>query len=87
MSQNLHSTTVAALDELHSLVKLQELLEIALEQLQRADLATEEKRARTVLLIISYLEQVKPCLKNIEVELEEIRASVPKWNNRLGGAA
>ena len=87
MSQNLHSTTVAALDELHSLVKLQELLEIALEQLQRADLATEEKRARTVLLIISYQEQVKPCLNNIEVELEEIRVSVPKWNNRLGGAA
>ncbi len=87
MSQNLHSTTVAALDELHSLIGLQELLGIALEQLQRADLTTEEKRARTVLLIISYLEQVKPCLKNIEVELEEIRASVPKWNKSLGGAA
>jgi hypothetical protein len=87
MSQNLHSTTVAALDELHSLVKLQELLGIALEQLQRADLATEEKRARTVLLIISYQEQVKPCLKNIEVELEEIRAFAPKLNNCLGGAA
>ena len=87
MSQNLHSTTVAALDELHSLIGLQELLEIVLEQLQRADLAPEERQARTVLLIISYLQQVKPCLNNIEVELEEIRASVPKWNNRLGGAA
>ena len=87
MSQNLHSTTVAALDELHSLIRLQELLEIALEQLPRADLAPEERQARTVLLIISYLQQVKPCLENIEVELEEIRASVPKWNNCLGGAA
>ncbi len=53
MSQNLHSTTVAALDELHSLIGLQELLEIVLEQLQRADLAPEERQARTVLLIIS----------------------------------
>lgn len=87
MSQNLHRTTVAALDELHTLIGLQQLLEIALEQLQRADLVPEERRARTVLLIISYLEQVKPCLENIEVELEQIRASVPKWNNCLGGAA
>jgi ubiquinone biosynthesis protein COQ9 len=87
MSQNLHSTTVAALDELHSLIKLQELLDIALEQLQRADLAPEERRARTVLLIVSYLEQVKPCMENIEVELEEIRACTPKLNNCPGGAA
>lgn len=87
MSQNLHSTTVAALDELHSLIGLQELLDIALEQLQRADLAPEERRARTVLLIVSYLEQVKPCLENIEFELEEIRAFAPKLNNCLGGAA
>lgn len=87
MSQNLHSTTVAALDELHSLIGLQELLDIALEQLQRVDLAPEERRARTVLLIMSYLEQVKPCLENIEVELDEIRTFAPSMNNRLGGAA
>lgn len=87
MSQNLHSTTVAALDELYALIGLQELLDIALEQLQRADLAPEEKRARTVLLIISYLEQAKPCLENIEFELEEIRASAPSLTNSLGGAA
>lgn len=87
MSQNLHSTTVAALDELHALIGLQELLDIALEQVQRADLAPEERRARTVLLIISYLEQVKPCLENIEVELEEIRTFAPSLNNSLGGAA
>jgi hypothetical protein len=30
MSQNLHSATVAAIDELHSLIRLQQLLEIAL---------------------------------------------------------
>ncbi len=87
MSQNLHSTTVAALDELHSLIKLQELLDIALEQLQRADLAPEERRARTVLLIVSYLEQVKPCLENIEVELAEICAFAPRLNDCFGGAA
>ncbi len=87
MSQNLHSTTVAALDELHALIGLQQLLEIALEQLQQADLAPEERRARTVLLIMSYLEQVKPCLENIEVELAEIRTFAPSLNNRLGGAA
>ena len=87
MSQNLHSTTVAALDELNALIGLQQLLEIALEQLQRADLAPEERRARTVLLIMSYLEQVKPCLENIEVELSEIRTFAPSWNNRFGGAA
>lgn len=87
MSQNLHSTTVAALDELHSLIGLQQLLEIALEQLQRVDLAPEERRARTVLLIMSYQEQVKPCLENIEVELAEIRTFAPSMNNCLGGAA
>lgn len=87
MSQNLHSTTVAALDELYAFIGLQELLNIALEQLQRADLAPEERRARTVLLIVSYLEQVKPCLENIEVELAEIRAFAPSLNNCLGGAA
>ena len=87
MSQNLHSTTVAALDELHALIGLQELLEIALEQLQRADLVPEERRARTVLLIMSYLEQVKPCLENIEVELAEIRTFTPSLNNSFGGAA
>lgn len=87
MSQNLHSTTVAALDELHTLIGLQQLLEIALEQLQRADLVPEERRTRTVLLIVSYLEQVKPCLENIEVELAEIRTFAPSWNDCLGGAA
>ena len=87
MSQKLHSTAVAAINELHALIGLQELREIALEQLQRADLAPEKRQARTGLLIISYLEQVKPCLENIEVELEEIRASAPNLNNRLGGAA
>ena len=56
MSQNLHSTTVAALDELHSLIRLQELLEIALEQLQGADLVPEERQARTVLLITAFLD-------------------------------
>ena len=84
---HLHSTTVAALDELYALIGLQELLEIALEQLQRVDLVPEERRARTVLLIMSYLEQVKPCLENIEVELAEIRTFAPSMNNRLGGAA
>lgn len=87
MSQNLHSTTVAALDELNALIGLQQLLEIALEQLQRVDLAPEERRARTVLLIMSYLEQVKPCLENIEVELAEIRAFAPSLNDCFGGAA
>ena len=87
MSQNLHSTTVAALDELHALIGLQQLLEIALEQLQSADLAPEQRQARTVLLIVSYLEQVKPCLENIEVELAAIRAFAPSWNDCFGGAA
>ena len=42
MSQNLHSTTVAALDELHALIGLQDLLDIALEQLQRAKLSQKK---------------------------------------------
>ena len=86
-NQNLHSTTVAALDELHTLIGLQQLLEIALEQLQRADLVPEERRTRTVLLIMSYLEQIKPCLENIEVELAEICAFAPRLNDCFGGAA
>lgn len=36
MLQKLHSAAVAALDELHLLIRLQELLEIALEQLELA---------------------------------------------------
>ena len=57
MSQNLHSTTVAALDELHALIGLQELLDIALEQLQRADLAPEERRARTGLSVAEWRDE------------------------------
>lgn len=87
MSQKLHRRAVAARDELHLLIRLHSLLKIALEQLERAKLSPEHRRARTGLLIACYLEQVKPCLENIEVELEEIRASAPNLNNCLGGAA
>lgn len=71
MSQKLHSTAVAAIDELHLLIRLQELLEIALEQLERATLSLEDRRDRTGLLINCYLDQVKPCLENIEAYLQQ----------------
>lgn len=87
MSQKLHSQAVAAIDELHLLIRLQELLEIALEQLELATLSPEDRRDKTGLLITCYLDQVKPCLENIEAELKEIRASALSLNNCLGGAA
>lgn len=87
MSQKLHRQAVVAIDELHLLIRLQELLEIALEQLELATLSPEDRRDRTGLLITCYLDQVKPCLENIEAELKEIRASAPSLNNCLGGAA
>jgi hypothetical protein len=42
MSQKLHSTAVAAINELHLLIRLQELRKIALEQLQRAKLSQKK---------------------------------------------
>lgn len=83
MSQKLHSQAVAAIDELHLLIRLQELLEIALEQLELATLSPEDRQARTGLLITCYLEQVKPCLENIEVELKEIRSEASSPDNSL----
>lgn len=77
MSQKLHSAAVAAIDKLHLLIRLQQLQEISLEQLERA------KWNRTGLLITCYLYQVKPCLESIEAELREIRHSTSSRNNPL----
>ncbi len=83
MSQKLHSQAVAARDELHLLIRLHSLQEIALEQLERAKLSPEHRRAIPGLLITCYLYQVLPCLESIEAELGEIRLSTNSRNNFL----
>jgi hypothetical protein len=77
MSQKLHSAAVAAIDELHLIVRLQQLHKISLEQLERA------KWTRTGLLITCYLYQVKPCLEKIEAEHRVILQLTSSQNNPL----
>lgn len=73
MSRELHSSAVAANDEFYQIVSLQQLNEISLEQLEIATQTPEQRRARTGLLITSYLHQVEPCLDSLKQELKEIQ--------------
>lgn len=75
MSQNLHSTAVAAVGELYLLTGLQELLDISLEQLEQA------QWTRAGLLIACYLYQSKNSLESLELELREIRQLPLSPNN------
>jgi len=77
MSQKLHSQAVAAIEQLHLIVRLQQLLKIALEQLELAEWTG------TGLLIPCYRYQVKPCLENIEAENRGIRQQISSQNNSL----
>jgi hypothetical protein len=70
MPKSLISLTLGAIDELNSVIQLQELLEISMEQ---ADESLEKRWKRVELLTETYLAQVKPCFENIELKLERIR--------------
>ncbi|WNN88150.1 hypothetical protein [Gloeocapsopsis dulcis] len=64
------SLTLGAMDELNSVIQLQELLEISMEQ---ADESPEKRWKRVELLTETYLAQVEPCLENLVLKLERIR--------------
>ena len=81
MSQNLHSTAVAAIGELYLLTQVQELLNISLEQLEQAQWTISG------LLITCYLYLAQLCFESLELERLEIRHKANKRNNSFGGAA
>ena len=80
MSQKLHSTAVAALDELYLLIGLHSLLDISLSQLGRA------VWTRSGLLITCYLYLAQLCKESLELERGEIRHKANNRNNSFGGA-
>jgi D-arabinose 1-dehydrogenase-like Zn-dependent alcohol dehydrogenase len=65
----------AATDALDQVVSLQELLFISLDI---AGQSSEKRQARTELLTMCYLHEVKPYLEELRQELEEIRQLVPR---------
>ena len=76
MSQyELNRSVIAAADALGQVVSLQELLRISLDI---AGQSAEKRQERTELLLICYLDQVKPYLEDLAQELKEIRQLVPR---------
>ena len=76
MSQyELNRSVIAAADAEAQVVSLQELLRISLDI---AGQSAEKRQERIELLIICYLDQVKPYLDDLAIELEEIRQLVPR---------
>ncbi len=74
MSQyELSRSITAATDAFAQVVSLQELLLISLDI---AGQSAEKRQERTELLLICYLEQVKPYLEELRQELQEIRQQV-----------
>ena len=68
-----------AVDASDEIISLHELLEIALEQIDHPK--KECRQTRTVLLLICYLDRVKPHLEALRQELTEIQQLV----NRADG--
>ena len=76
MSQyELNRSVIAAADAFAQVISLQELLKISLDI---AGQSAEKRQERTELLLICYLDQVKPYLEDLAIELKEIRQLVPK---------
>ena len=76
MSQyELSRSITAATDAFNQVVSLQELLKISLDI---AGQSAEKRQERTELLLICYLDQVKPYLEELRQELEEIRQLVKR---------
>jgi hypothetical protein len=74
-TDELSLSITAATDALDQVVSLQEILEISLDT---AGQSLEKRQARTELLLICYLHQVKPYLEELQQELKEIRQLVPR---------
>ncbi len=76
MSQyELNRSVIAAADAFAQVVSLQELLRISLDI---AGQSAEKRQERIELLLICYLDQVKPYLEDLAIELKEIRQLVPR---------
>ena len=76
MSQyELNKSVIAAADAFAQVVSLQELLRISLDI---AGQSAEKRQERIELLLICYLDQVKPYLEDLAIELKEIRQLVPR---------
>ena len=68
--QELIGSITMATDACAEVISLQELLSIAIEQV---DHPKESRQSRTVLLLICYLDRVKPHLKKLHWELNQIQ--------------
>ena len=73
--EDLSLSITAATHAFAQVVSLQELLKICLDI---AAQPLEKRQERTELLIICYLDQVKPYLEDLAIELKEIRQLVPR---------
>lgn len=82
IAQELRKSAVAALDEFYQVQCLQELIEISLEQLEQATQTPEQRRARTGLLITSYLHQVGPYLDRVNASKSSSQIT-PNWLKKL----
>lgn len=75
MSQyELNRSITMAVDASDEIISLQELLEIALEQIDHPK--KECRQSRTVLLLQCYLDRVKPHLEELRQELKEFQQLV-----------
>lgn len=84
IAYELQRSSVAAADELFSIGSLQELLEMALEQLDDVAQTPDQRRVRIGLLLTCYLQQAKPCFEALEQELKEIRQHIAQLSEFEG---
>lgn len=84
MSQELASLAVTALDDLQAMSRLQELLEICLEEL---DQPTEKSYLRLELLLDCYRASMMLHLDELKVSLEGMRRQTRKLVEQVDRAA
>lgn len=80
MPQKLMSLTLAALDEFAQLERLQDLLELCLEQLEATP---QEKNQRVELLITSHLSLASLHLNELGTYLDNIRGEAISLREKL----
>ena len=79
--EDLVGSVTMALDASDSVISLQELLEIALEQIDHPK--KECMQSRTVLLLMCYLDRVKPHLEELRQELKEIQQQLGAYGGQI----
>ena len=84
IAHELRRSAVAAADEFDAIGGLQELLEMAYEQLEDGTQTPDQRRVRTGLLIACYLQQVRPSFENLKQELKEIRQQIARLSEFEG---